>query len=65
MVLPARHDEPARPRRHAALSSASGAPQSGEVACGIHVVAELSIIAIALFGGKALSDRAFRLLSAA
>jgi len=35
-----------------------------EVASGIEIVAGLTIITTALFGGKAVSDRAFRLFSA-
>lgn len=37
----------------------------GEAASGIEIVARLTIIATALCGGKAFSDRAFRLLGAA
>jgi hypothetical protein len=37
-------------------------PLLGEVIAGIEIVVALTVIAVALFGSQALSERAFRLL---
>ncbi len=38
-------------------------PALGELIAGIEIVVALTLIAVALFGNQALSERAFRLLS--